>query len=764
MTTIISLSTYWGSRFGGVNSFNQSFVTALAKTYPNHQFLNISLDASHKQLAELDQIGNLSAITATSKATYIDGAPAAIDDQSRKLLIDALTSATENDRDFILVGHDIYTGPFAIDIADRLRSDQRNHVRLAIVRHVDFADYQPHDLGRDQTDIYKRNRLQTQTLRAADVVFAVGPILYRSCRDSNLPVSELTPGMQRSGFNPQNKYPSIATFGRLDQANNYVKQSATVVDAFIRLIRAAREDPIRTSARFWRDARLTLIGVEDAQANTIKTHINNETGIAANVHAVPFIDDHGDIKDLFQSRGVNIGIVPSLRESFGLVALEFIGHGIPLILSERTGAYEWLHNVYAGEALGCIGHYAPLGSANPATANTTDVNALLGLVERACADLPLKLRNANLLRRRLAVHSWSETALQFGTVLGLDRADEQSQEVERGVTQLAMLQAQFNAKVSVGIAAARAKEIMANLDKFVSAGRYRSAEVELEYLKRIGSRTVTPRQIKQYEIQLETRLGSYLLAIKSINEWSRLKEVPGEDWDETDLRMESLRNIALRDMAQYHEAAKHAALLVAWHEKWVGLAPTDAEKSHRTLHLGSALRKKARCLAYIGDEADARAALEQALPQAPAPTPLADKGKWLFGFGEILRHNGKYEESLVQYTSALEIAQEQPDLDLYTWACFCLSDSFFMLGRSGDAWDTLILAKNAIALFGEVLPVESSHIELSEVTLHLSEGKMEVADAADRLSLVYKSRGVEWVEAYLATMKRTRRPPFVKRF
>jgi hypothetical protein len=294
-----------------------------------------------------------------------------------------------------------------------------------------------------------------------------------------------------------------------------------VAEAFSRLCKTVQDDPARTGVRFWRDARLTLIGVEDDQANEVTKQVSQLAGMAANVHVVPFIDDPQDIAEIFLSRGINLGIVPSLRESFSLVALEFIGHGIPIILSERTGVYQWLYDLYAGEALGCISHFAPIGSPDPKIVNPKDVSTIFGLIEKAAIDLEHKIRNANLLRRRLSIHSWDETALQFGTVVDFQRRGV-SEKVEQSVTQLAMLQAQFSSKISARISEARVKEILINLERYCSTGRYKSAESELEHLRQIGVRQCSTREIKLYEIQLETRLGDYVKALKSINEWSRL--------------------------------------------------------------------------------------------------------------------------------------------------------------------------------------------------------------------------------------------------
>jgi hypothetical protein len=88
-----------------------------------------------------------------------------------------------------------------------------------------------------------------------------------------------------------------------------------------------------------------------------------------------------------------------------------------------------------------------------------------------------------------------------------------------------------------------------------------------------------------------------------------------------------------------------------------------------------------------------------------------------------------------------------------------------MLGRYEEARATLALAKSAILLFGEELPVESAHIWFSELTLSLVDRPHEPVDnALSNLVQKYQGRGVEWVESYTNALRRTRRPPFPKRF
>jgi len=88
-----------------------------------------------------------------------------------------------------------------------------------------------------------------------------------------------------------------------------------------------------------------------------------------------------------------------------------------------------------------------------------------------------------------------------------------------------------------------------------------------------------------------------------------------------------------------------------------------------------------------------------------------------------------------------------------------------MLGLADEAQDALALAKGAIELFGEQLPIETGHIELSEASLRLWNATPGSSDLRlDEVAEVYRRRGVDWVDSYFSAIIRTGRPPFPKRF
>ena len=634
------------------------------------------------------------------------------------------------------------------------------------MRHVDFGDYQALDPSKNSNQIGFRTKLQIQTLKSAQYVFAVGSTLYSSSRNLNLlgKLSQLTPGVTRSSYSPQPEVLSIATFGRFDQTTEYIKQSLVVCDAFGRLIKTSRTNGW-LNGRFVRDARLILVGVETGIAEGIKKRISDLAGFATNVQTLQFIDDPDELLELFRTHGTNVGIVPSLRESFGLVALEFMGHGIPLILSDRTGAFRWLSESYGGEAVGCLTPVQIDGSPDPGRPHPDDVERLFNALNTVGVHIRDKVRDADSLRRRLVVHPWDDTALQFGKTIGL-KDGLPSQEIKDQTVAIAMLQARFEAKVTTSIEIARRNEIVSRLDKFVSTGRYHSAQIALNELMRGVKGSVT-RDVKLYEIEMETRLGNYLKALRAIDETSRLVGRDDGDgpWDLVDLRMESLRNIALRDLGRYREAEDQSNYLVRWAETWLSKSLDLTEKIDRRAFVASCLRKQARCLAFLGREEDAFNSLERVGGIIAEFPKIEDHGKSNLARGEIYRHNRKFDLSLGEYLITIEMAEKVADLDLYCWGCLCLSDAYFMLDSKDQALDALGLADSAINLFGEEVPVEAAHIRLSRLALGHSPGA-ESDFAAQVASLVgaYKSRGIDWVEGYFDAMIRTGRPPFPKRF
>jgi len=93
MSTIISISTFWGSRYGGVNVFNLNLIKALAKNYPNHYVVNISLNESRRESIGLPP--NLQVRSVEADVGYIYGFDNDINDVNKKSILNHVNRSYE---------------------------------------------------------------------------------------------------------------------------------------------------------------------------------------------------------------------------------------------------------------------------------------------------------------------------------------------------------------------------------------------------------------------------------------------------------------------------------------------------------------------------------------------------------------------------------------------------------------------------------------------------------------------------------------------
>lgn len=185
-------------------------------------------------------------------------------------------------------------------------------------------------------------------------MFAVGPRLYESAKSvvATDKLFQFIPGMEDACYQPPHDAVRLAAFGRFDSDHDFIKQSSLVAHSFTQLTQKNANSP-RPNRR-WRDAALILIGTERSKTNDVQAAIREEAEFPINLQVYPYTDTPDEVEEIIKSTQANIGLVPSFYESYGLAASEFIGFGIPLILSDRTGIYDWLREAYGGSAIGCL--------------------------------------------------------------------------------------------------------------------------------------------------------------------------------------------------------------------------------------------------------------------------------------------------------------------------------------------------------------------------------------------------------------------------
>ncbi|XP_044183412.1 D-inositol 3-phosphate glycosyltransferase-like [Acropora millepora] len=195
----------------------------------------------------------------------------------------------------------------------------------------------------------EKHRIEVELCHEADLVVAVGPKLTEAYRRylswSKKDVFEFTPGVfaDFSSVQPvpvKRKHCNVLVFGRGDAEDFELKG----FDIAARSV-AALSDTV-----------LVFVGAPNGKHEEIAKHFFN-LGIPANRLKVRgYVDSQEYLKRLFCE--VDLVLMPSRTEGFGLIGLKALSAGIPVIVSKNSGF---------GEALGSVrfGSYFVIDSEDP---------------------------------------------------------------------------------------------------------------------------------------------------------------------------------------------------------------------------------------------------------------------------------------------------------------------------------------------------------------------------------------------------------------
>ena len=191
----------------------------------------------------------------------------------------------------------------------------------------------------------EKNLTEVELCKLADAVLAVGPKLtdaistqLRSCK-SQEDILQLTPGTFREFYDVKqapkesNKF-KVLTFGRGDPEDFSLKG----YDISARAIFELKD----------RSYSLIFVGAPDGKQDEVAANLL-KSGIDKNQLTVrKFVHSKERLKELFCE--VDLCIMPSRTEGFGLTALEALSAGLPILVSGNSGFGEALCTVPSGKS------------------------------------------------------------------------------------------------------------------------------------------------------------------------------------------------------------------------------------------------------------------------------------------------------------------------------------------------------------------------------------------------------------------------------
>ena len=319
------LANEWGSSKGGLSTINRTLAIHLAK----HANVAVTILVPEFECDEEDK--------RTARSYNI-----AIKEVQRRPAFDPLDLLSFPPKDLdiqVVIGHGAKLGRQAQIIREYHCCKWMQVVHTEpeeLAMHKNYANAIAKGEG--------KNRAEVELCQIADLVVAVGPKLKEAfsskLRSSHRDVFQLIPGSfaEFSDTKPATQDSAnfkVLTFGRGDFEDFSLKGYDIAAKAIVELQDSSY--------------RLLFVGAPDGKQDEV-AEILLQTGISKNQLTVrSFVQNKERLKELFCE--VDVAIMPSRTEGFGLTALEAMSAGLPILVSGNSGFGETLRGLTEGKSV-----------------------------------------------------------------------------------------------------------------------------------------------------------------------------------------------------------------------------------------------------------------------------------------------------------------------------------------------------------------------------------------------------------------------------
>ncbi|XP_068681939.1 protein NLRC3-like [Montipora foliosa] len=361
------LASEWGSSKGGLSTINRELAIQLAK-FPEVQITYFLPKCSYEDKSEAHRHG-ITILEATRLPGYDE--------------LEWLSFPPEHLRIDVIVGHGVKLGRQAQVICNS------HKCKWIQVIHTDpeelgmFKCYE-NPISRGE----EKHNVEVELCKKANFVVGVGPKLaeafrkYLRCCEKDQLVFDFTPGIFNEFVSVQQvpeerKQRSVLVFGRGDAEDFELKGF----------------DIAATSVASLPDTHLVFVGAADEKHEEIANRLL-KCGVPKNrLRVRGYMKSRESLKELFAE--VDLVLMPSRTEGFGLAGLEALSAGLPVIVSKNSGF---------GEALGNV----PFGSSF--VIDSEDPNAWTAAIKDIWnKNRQTRLGEAEVLRYSYGtIYSWSE--------------------------------------------------------------------------------------------------------------------------------------------------------------------------------------------------------------------------------------------------------------------------------------------------------------------------------------------------------------------
>ena len=253
----------------------------------------------------------------------------------------------------IVVGHGVKLGRQVQFIRDSAQFSNCKWVQVVHTAPEDLSRYKCYSADSDPISKGEtKHESEVELCKLADLIVPVGPrlkeayssYLQRCKTDQDL--LSITPGLFQREFGDlvAKHYPNedgefkVLLFGRGDDEDFELKGYNIAAQAFT--------DPRLNNKPY----RLIFVGAPEGKQEKVREKLLQCGIVEVQLTVRKFIQSRERLKDLLCE--ADIAIMPSKSEGFGLVALEALSAGLPILVGSRSGFAKALENVLHGNA--CI--------------------------------------------------------------------------------------------------------------------------------------------------------------------------------------------------------------------------------------------------------------------------------------------------------------------------------------------------------------------------------------------------------------------------
>ena len=328
---VVFLCDEWKSSKGGLSTFNREFAINLAQATTGSMKIHCYVSNSDDRDREEAKQHGVNLITARNVPGSADP-------------LECLKfSPSELPNPHLVIGHGRKLGSPAYFLA---RSTKCKWIQFVHVYCEDLGKYKESATAAEDTieENEKKHKMEIELCKAADAVVAVGSRLQQKYSRSlpTVKVEIITPGIFEK-FSCESQFTSrrpvknfhVFLFGRATFEDLSLKGYDIVANAI---------------GSLGKNFTLTFVGASPGEHRKVEQWFLDYTCITRNQLTIRgYCNDPEELKIMFHQS--DLVTLPSRTEGFGLVALEAMSAGVPILVSEESGIAEALREVEGGNTV-----------------------------------------------------------------------------------------------------------------------------------------------------------------------------------------------------------------------------------------------------------------------------------------------------------------------------------------------------------------------------------------------------------------------------